>query len=287
MLKLLSILLITEVLFNPISDGADYVELYNNTDDTIALSDYYLAKMTDGIVSKLYPMGLDHKVAPHDYVVLTTDAADILSTFCVRYPSKLVEMKSMPSYPNAAGSVVLVDKDTLVVDRFDYSESMHSRLIRNAEGVSLERRSLTAATDDRSNWYSAASTTSCDGRPGRGTPTSANSQSKEFLFEEDDFVVEPSIFSPDGDGYNDLMDVSYQMLEDGLSADVAIYDSQGRKVRQLLRGGLLGYQGVLTWDGLDDNGRICHRGIYTIVIVAINLSGVKQISKKAVTLVVK
>lgn len=287
MIKLLSILLITEVLFNPHPGGADYVELYNDSQDAVLLSDYYLAKVTDGKITKLYQISDSRTVAPHEYVVVTTDSAYVADNFSVRFPGKIVEMKTMPSYPDAAGTVMVTDKDSVVVDQLDYSESMHSRLLRDKEGVSLERRSLSAATNEPTNWYSAASTTATEGRMGMGTPTAQNSQSKELLFVEGDFAVEPRIFSPDGDGYNDLVDMTYDLSEEDLSADIRVFDSKGRLVRHLLRGGLLGQHGVVSWDGLDDDGRRCHQGIYTILIEAINLSGTKQITKKSVTLVIR
>ncbi|MBQ9587493.1 MAG: lamin tail domain-containing protein [Bacteroidales bacterium] len=271
--------LVNEVLFNPPPGGADYVELYNNSDSAIALAELHLARMVGDSVTRLYPIAQSGALPPHDYLVVTTDAAYVSSAFDVRHPEKLVELTAMPAYNDASGTVALCRADTLLLDSFSYTESMHSRLLRSREGVALERRSHSSPTNEASNWYSAASTA------GFGTPTYANSQSKEFLFVDDDFNVEHTLFSPDGDGYNDLLDITYRLNDCSLSSNITIFDKQGRKVCRLANGILLGCQGNLTWDGLGDNGHACPRGNYLIVIEVYNESGVSQSWRRTISLV--
>lgn len=271
--------LISEILFDPVPDGSDYVELYNASDNPIELNKLRLARMDENSIAKLFKVADSGVFNPHEYMVVTTDAAFVSTSYTVRYPANLIEVKSMPSYNNASGCVVVCTSDSLILDRFDYSENMHSRLLRDREGVALERRSFQAETQDASNWYSAASTV------GYGTPTYANSQSHEFLFLDGDFAVAVPLFSPDGDGYNDLLDITYILERCDMSANVTIYDANGHLVRRLLRGSLLGCSGDLTWDGADDNGRRCPRGKYVVVIEAYNESGTKQSWRRTVSLV--
>ena len=272
-------ILVSEILFNPLPGGADYVELYNNTDNAVELSVLRLAKMVGDSVAKLYKIGDEGSVAPHDYVVVTTDAAYVTANYTVRYASRLKEVTSMPAYNDASGSVAVYTHDTVLLDRFDYDESMHSRLLRDREGVALERRSFHTGAEVRSNWYSASSTS------GYGTPTYANSQSAEFLFVGEDFAVEHTLFSPDGDGYNDLLDITYDLRSCDLAANITVFDAHGRRIRQLLRGGMLGCRGVITWDGSDDAGVQCGRGSYVVVVEAYNEKGAKQSWRHTVSLV--
>lgn len=262
--------LVSEILFNPVPGGSDYVEFYNAGDVAVNLKSLKLARVSGDSIVKLFPIADSGLLAAHDYLVVTTDASFVRSSYTVRYPSKMVEVKSMPSYNDASGSVVICTADSLVLDRFDYDEKMHSRLLRDREGVALERRSFNAATQDASNWYSAATTA------GYGTPTYSNSQSHEFLFMDDAFAVSIPVFSPDGDGYNDLLDISYSLTACDMSANITVYDSRGRQVRLLARGSLLGCSGVLTWDGTDDTGHNCLRGKYIVVVEVFNDAGVKQ-----------
>ncbi len=272
-------LIVNELLFNPPPGGADYVELYNATDSVIDLSDVRLAHWVGDSINRLY--SLQGSVAPHDFVVITTDAAFVASHYIVHHLAKIVEVDAMPAYNDAAGTVLVMDADSTVIDRFDYSESMHSRLLRDVEGVALERRSYGAATQDAANWYSAASTA------GYGTPTYSNSQSRELLYVDNDFLIEPSLFSPDGDGYEDLLNLSWQLQLCDLSANINIYDTHGRLVRHLARGATLGCVGVITWDGLDDAGLHCRQGNYIITIEAYSPSGAKQSIRRVVALVVR
>ncbi len=270
-------IVINEILFNPHPGGVDYVELYNRSDSAIVLSTLALAQWRNGVLIRLYPLG-EGQLAPHDYLVLTTDGVDIQSRYTVPYPEKVKTLTTMPAYNDDSGTVMLTRTDTLVIDRFDYHESMHSALLRDPEGVALERRSTEAPTQEAANWYSAASTA------GYGTPTARNSQSREWLYVEDDFLVEPALFSPDGDGYEDLLNITYRLVDCSLSANLSVYDSRGRLVRHLLRGALLGCEGALVWDGLDDEGQRCRQGQYLIVIEAYNSHGRRQKSRKAASL---
>ena len=158
-------------------------------------------------------------------------------------------------------------------------EKMHSRLLRDVEGVALERRSLSAPTQMAGNWYSAASTA------GFGTPTAPNSQSHEFLFADDDFTIDNTLFSPDGDGYNDLLVINYRLEDCSLSANISVYDAAGRLVCKLARGAILGCWGSLSWDGVGDNGEKCPRGSYLLVIEAYNESGTSQNWRRTISLV--
>ena len=272
-------ILVNEILFNPKPNGADYVELYNNTDDTVTLADLRLAKVTGNIIERLYPIADSGMLLPYDFIVVTTDAFYVISEYNVHSPEKLIEVDKMPSYNNASGSVVITTVDTVILDRFDYPEDMHSRLLHDKEGVALERRSYNSPTNEAANWYSAASTI------GFGTPTYRNSQSREFLFLNDDFSFSLPLFSPDGDGYNDLLDITYNLQQCDLSANISVYDSRGRLIRNIARGALLGCSGILTWDGTDNNGRNCPRGSYIILIEAYNTNDASQNWRRNISLV--
>lgn len=270
---------ISEILFNPSSDGADYLELYNDSDSSVSLRDIRLAQWKADAIYKLFVIDTSYTIAPNDYLVVTTDSQYVKDDFAVRHPEKIVQVKSMPSYNNASGTVLVCFADSSVIDRFDYTESMHSRLLKDVEGVALERRSFTSPTQDAANWFSAASTA------GYGTPTYANSQSREFLFVDDDFAVEPDVFSPDNDGYNDLLNLTYNLSAEDLSANIYVTDKNGRTVRRLLRGGTLGTHGIVVWDGLDESFQRCRQGRYVLVIEAYNTDGKRQTSRKVVSLV--
>lgn len=269
-------LLISELLYQPVSGEAEYVELYNHSNTPVELSNYHIVRWVGDSLGKHYPLP-SYTVAPHDYVVLTKDAASVMTHYHVQYPSKVLEC-NLPTYPNSGGSVILSTADSHIVDRFDYLPSMHSRLLRDKAGVSLERRSFERPTNEASNWFSAASTA------GYGTPGYANSQSTEYLAEATAFTFSSTLLSPDGDGYQDELEITYQLDDGDLSARIDIYNARGQHVRRLLNNGLLGTHGTLLWDGRDEKGKVLPQGQYLIQITLYNLEGRQQTIKNAIAL---
>ena len=275
--------LINEVLFNPYDGGGDFVELYNNTDSAIALGNICMATWDKGIdgIKTIVPMPEGVVVLPHDYVVVTTDAYFLLSHYTVAYPYKVVEVGKLPSYPNAGGSVVVALADSTVIDRFDYTEDMHYRWLTDVEGVSLERRSFSEPTQSAGNWHSAAKSA------GWATPTAHNSQAVNMLVADDAFDIEPNIFSPDGDGYNDVLAINYRTAEGNLFANISVFDHAGRMVKAVERNAFLGTNGTFEWNGIDDNGRPCNMGNYIVLIEVYDPNGASCQFKKVVTLMYK
>lgn len=270
-------LLISELLYQPRSGEAEYVELYNNSDSSIDLAGYHIVRWVGDSLGRHYALP-SRMVAPHDYVVLTKDAASVTANYEVRQLSKLLECQ-LPTYPNNGGSVVVATADSSVVDRLDYRPAMHSRLLRNKAGVALERRSFTRATNDDGNWFSASSTS------GYGTPGYANSQSTEYLVEEASFVFSSTLISPDGDGYQDALTIDYQLDDGGLTARAEVYDGHGIAVRRLLNGALLGTHGTIEWDGRGNDGQGLPQGQYLVRLTLYDVSGTRQIIKRMVGLI--
>ena len=269
-------LLLSEILFQPASGEAEYVELYNNSSSSIDLADYHIVRWIGDSLGRHYPLP-QHTMAPRTYVALTKDEASVKACYHLAVGASLLECQ-LPPYPNSGGSVILSTSDSVVVDRLDYNPSMHSPLLRNKAGVSLERRSFDRPTNEASNWFSASSTA------GYGTPGYANSQSTEWLVEESSFSFSSTIVSPDGDGYQDELEITYRLDNGDLAARAEVYDARGRMVRRLLNNGLLGTHGTLVWDGRGDQGTRLPDGQYIIQITIYNTLGTQQTLRRAVAL---
>lgn len=269
-------LLISELLYQPASGEAEYVELYNNSDSALNLSAFHIVRWVGDSLGKHFELP-PHTVAPHGYVALTKDAASVAAQFNVRYPAKVVEC-TLPTYPNSGGAVVLATVDSVLVDRFDYSPAMHSRLLRNKAGVSLERRSFDRPANEAGNWFSAASTA------GFGTPGYENSQSHEYLALENGFSFSSLLLSPDGDGYQDVVEIEYQLEDGSLAARGELYNARGLLVRRLLNNDLMGTHGLLVWDGRDDSGQLLPQGQYLLVLTLFDPDGTRQTLRRTIGL---
>lgn len=270
-------LTISELLYQPLKGVAEYVELYNNGCHAVQLSGYHVVRWIGDSLGRHYELPA-YEVGAHEYVVLTKDAASVMANYNVKYMSRIVEC-NLPPYPNDGGSVILCrTADSAVVDRLDYKPSMHSRLLRNKVGVALERRSFTRPTNDAGNWFSASSVS------GYGTPGYENSQSTETLVEETSFVFSSTVISPDGDGYQDVIEVEYEVEDGELMGKVEVFDGRGTKVRNLINNFLLGTHGTIIWDGLGDSDKPLPHGHYVVQITVYSIEGTRQVVRHAVAI---
>ena len=276
-------LIINEILFNPQTGGEDYVEIYNKSERAIPLGNIILATWDDNnsCLKTACRISDSAVIAPHDYCVVTRDTA-LSRHYTVMSPEKVIyPINALPTFANGEGTVIIALKDSTVIDRLDYTEKMHNTFLNNVKGVSLERRSFDLGTQNESNWHSAAKSA------GYGTPTYKNSQSYDFLYSEGDITVEPTLFSPDADGYNDVTNISYQFENCDYTGNIFIYDAQGRLVRRLERNAILGCHGVFSWDGTNEAKVRCQIGNYVVYMEVFDTKGNKQTFKKVVTLMVK
>jgi len=99
------------------------------------------------------------------------------------------------------------------------------------------------------------------------------------------FALEGELFSPDMDGYLDVMQATYNMAQPSCLGTVRIYDERGRLIRTLFKNQLLGSTGSFSWNGVKDDQTKASIGIYVVVFEAFSLDGGLMYSgRKAVTL---
>ena len=86
--------------------------------------------------------------------------------------------------------------------------------------------------------------------------------------------VEPTAFTPNGDGINDAVAIQYDLLkltEDRL-VEVGVWDMSGRLVREVYVGRDHSGQYIQPWDGRDSNGQLVPPGLY-VCRVAVDREG--------------
>ncbi|MEM7575018.1 MAG: lamin tail domain-containing protein [Bacteroidota bacterium] len=254
---------INEVLFNPATGGVDFLELFNCSDRIFSVRDWLLLNAASSSSTASQLVGVDRLFFPGEYLVFASDTSDIL----MRYEQAQVEFlleQRLPTMPNDSGNISVFNELGEELDAFDYREELHSDLLDEEDGVSLERLNAKATTQLDGNWFSAASSV------GFATPTRINSQNRADILpmpeEELFFSLPERTFSPDGDGFQDALRIDYETPNAGWLARVRIYDGQGRLVRVLRRVELLAGQGNLLWDGATDDGLRARTGAYIVLI---------------------
>jgi hypothetical protein len=272
--------IINEVLFNPLGDGVDYIEIYNRSKKTISLEELTLASVKNTPPNPPDTQSVSvtescKAIMPFQYLVLTSDPQKVKDQYYTEDPEAFLEFSSFPSYNNDQGYVLLMDRDKIVVDGMNYSEDMHFLMLNSPDGVSLERICPDRLGDDPSNWHSAAETA------GFGTPGYRNSQYLEINEDENALSLQPEVFSPDGDGRDDHLGIVYSFDSPGKLITVLIFNADGKLVRTLVNNEMPGIKGVYSWDGTLDDRTGAQNGIYIVYMEALGMDGKARHYKKA------
>ncbi|UYZ58813.1 lamin tail domain-containing protein [Hymenobacter latericus] len=271
---------INEVLFNPRSGGYDFVELLNRSGSYLSLQGWRLAReLPDGSLDahNISPEPL--ALAPGQLVVLS-ERPEIVQA---QYPNSheaaaFLPPVSLPSLPDDAGVIVLLDAQNRTIDRLAYAETMHLPLLDTRDGVSLERIRPDGPST-AANFHSAAGST------GYATPGRRNSQYQTEPGGDKQFALEPEVFTPDDDGQQDFATLSYRLDGAGYLASITVYDALGRLTRRLVRNETLATTGFFRWDGLTDANRKAAVGYYVLHIELFQPNtGIRREYKKTVVL---
>lgn len=269
-------LIINEILSNPYPDGEDWVELYNNSNKFIDLFQWQFGNYQDDTLSNFETIPVHYVVPPSSFVVIGEDPQFAIQN----YPSNnstVFLQNDLPSFANDSGSVVLL-QDFNVMDKVSYNDDWHLSVIDDLDGVSLERIDPNGNSNDAFNWHSAAQDI------GFGTPGIKNSQFIAAIYSGDFSFTSPN-FSPDNDGFEDVLQVSYMLEKAGLLGHVQIFDNMGRPIKDLFQNQLLGSTGTFTWDGMNNSGQKSPIGAYVMVFEAFSTDGSVFFTKvKAFTL---
>jgi len=278
---------INEILFYPLTGGVDYVELYNRSHKTIDLSSLIL-----GTVKKSPPNPPDSLFynltfvqtlfLPGDYLVLTSSPEKVKAQYITKNPHAFLQVTPFPAFSKDNGSVLLF-RQMQKIDAFDYSEKMQYPLLNYTQGVALERVNAKGETNDPNNWHSAAESV------GFGTPGYRNSQSASVNPDSvsGNIDIDPEIFSPDNDGYQDILHIKYRFKTSGNTMTINIFNANGQLVRRLVNNEYVGTYGVVSWDGLENDGTKALVGIYVLYIKVFDQKGKVMRFKKTAVLATK
>jgi hypothetical protein len=257
-------IIINEILQNPKNGGQDWVELYNNSNKVINLKDWQFANFDDDTISNFKSISSNYLLKPKDFVVLGEDSSFVKQTYPFSVPGKFLYAE-LPSYDNDSSTVYII-YNSEVIDQVSYLDTWHFKLLDNTDGVSLERIDPNGLSSSSFNWHSAAESI------GFASPGRKNSQYLPALT-NGNFNLSSDLISPDNDGYQDVVQLNYQMSETGMLGKVTIYDDRGRLIRTICSNELLGTEGTLSWDGLTDNFVKSSIGVYVLFFEAFSTNG--------------
>jgi hypothetical protein len=263
-------LVINEILFNPFINGSDFVEVLNTSSNAVCIQNLSIANGYLNTGSESETATLEGRIIlPHQHFVFTEDGTDLIALYSNTHPLNILRVNDLPSFNDSDGSCILYSYQNEIIDELNYDESMHFQLLNSFEGVSLERLSPALPTSQVSNWHSASESS------GFATPGAENSQSLSIENMSGVFELSTSIFSPDNDGMDDVIQFHFSEMKSGCVGNLTIYNERGIRVKRLVRNEYLGPEGNAIWDGLSDNGEALAIGIYIATFEAFNEDGMQ------------
>jgi len=268
-------IVINEVMYAPRDGAPEYIELYNPGQGYYDLKDFRLDVVREGNAQEgtaqegtapegttlEKPVALTTRsrlMAPGSYVVLTGNTGWFMDAYHLELDGKWMEIDTWRTLNNSGGIIYLTDRAGQTVDLATFGDHMHMELLGNTAGISLERIDAERPGDDPGNWHSAASIA------GYATPGEPNSQRSGVADSDHTLQVSPKVFSPDNDGYEDLLEITVSPGGHGWSISLRVTDLEGRKIKTLANNHLSGPVAVYRWDGEQDDGRMAIEGIYLL-----------------------
>jgi len=276
-------LIVNEIMYSPLSENAEYVELYNTSDRSVDLAGWTLSDRPGitGNQNNYSLASITTRIEPGSYFVLASD-----SSIFALFPSlqqgdpRMIRLagSSSLSLNNEGDDVVVKDLTGSTIDSVAYLPAWHNPGVTDKAGRALEKiHPLLDGTISR-NWSTCASQIG-------GTPGRQNSIASTSIPSQSQLSFAPNPFSPDDDGHEDHVLIHYEVPIEVSMIRIRIYDVRGRLIRTLVNNEPSGARGDVVWNGRDDDNQKARVGIYVVLLEAISeIGGIVETAKGAVVL---
>lgn len=256
-------IVINEIMYDPLTGNAEWVEIYNPGSKNVNISGWKFAESTNSINLSDSTFQV---LLPGAYIVISDDTTifnrfPYLRTYD---PSNKLIIKSL-SLSNDGELVKIVDASNNTIEEVTYSPKWHNPNIPDEKGYSLERINPNLPGNS-GNWSSCAD-------PLGGTPMKRNSIYTIIPLSTGKITVSPNPFSPDGDGFEDFTIIKYSLPYKASQVRMKVFDVKGRLVRTLLNNLYSGSEGEIIFNGFNDDGEKLRIGIYILFIETVDDKG--------------
>jgi hypothetical protein len=269
-------IIINEVLFNPKVGGVDFIELWNTSNKFINLQKWKIANQKEGEIDELKTITTQNKIIkPKEYIVLTENT----ETLRIHYPLgnyQAFTTADLPPMPDDAGIIILMNDAEEKQETIAYQKDWHNPLLRETEGVSLERTHPNNNGERSESWQSGVKAL------GYASPGLMNPNFFETGNKQEQITVDPEIFEP-LQGSPAYTTISYILNRNGITAKAEIYDYEGRLIKTIANQETLSNTGSWVWHGDQNDGTKARDGFYTLLVQLFDTSGfVKTLRKRIV-----
>lgn len=247
-------LVFNEIMYEPETGGAEFVELFNASNDSIQVGGLDLRI---GSKEKVKLSASTFIVPPQEYFVIASDSS-VYKKYIWLNKNKC-RVSSSLNLSNEGTSLIVKDLFGTTLDSVNYSPTWHNRNFLETKNKSLERINPVFNANDKSNWSTSVTTEGA-------TPGKQNSIFVQNLAGESKVNISPNPFSPDNDGFEDFAIINFNLPYKLSQVQIKVFDSKGRLVRTLLENRPSASNTSVIFNGLDDDGKSLRIGIYILLI---------------------
>jgi len=261
---------INEIMFSPLTENAEYIELLNNSAIDVDMKDWNVLDRptTSGGQNAFSVSSTSKMLHPGELFVLASD-----STIFALFPylldnPRLVGVADVSSLGlnNDADDVLVQDLIGTTIDSVAYTSAWHNPAVFSLTGRSLERINPSLGASDGRSWSTCT-------LPIGGTPGKVNSIYASVLPSTTSLSFSPNPFSPDGDGREDFTIIHFETPVTVATMSIKIYDVRGRLIRRLVNNEPGSSQGYVVWDGRNNEQQKARIGMYVVLLEALNAGG--------------
>jgi len=250
-------IIVNEIMYAPASGEPEWVELFNRGQLPVDVTRWWIE---DSSKKRTRLTSLPTVIAPGEFLVITQDK-ELFQEKSSECQGRVIQpeggwpsLNNYASEGNSYADVVCIrDSSGCISDYVAYEEDWSTR-----SNASIEKVSTSVSSRQPANWSSSVApsgSTPC----GRNSVSEATQRSSAF-----EIGMSSRVMSPDGDGVDDKVILSFVLPLPGMRANLAVFDPDGRTIRRLLDQRRVGTVVQTVWDGLDDEGKLVSPGIYIV-----------------------
>lgn len=254
---------INEILFNPKPGDNDYIELINSSSRCLDLYKLKIGKLSSGVVSTHYSLVDNNRnILPGEIICLSKDP----EITCANYPhhnkKNIIPYSSICSMNDDTDRILLINTHGIKIDEIAYHENWQHPLLKDLEGVALERRNCSISGLLAENWASGAA------NDNYGSPGLENSASQANAYKDssEDWIIYPKVITPNGDGLDDYLFLKKKSDKENLIAELKIINESGELIKNICGPQTISNQEWPIWNGLTEDCRVGPTAIYYVWI---------------------
>ena len=247
-------IILNEFMKYPEDSQCEFIEVVNISNDTLNLVDFFI---TDSNKDVLIPFP-NILLPPDDLFVIAEN--DLIYDFTNVNSENVHINGSLPGLNNDTDCIYILDKLNSTVDSILYTD------FDDDNGISIEKINPKFNSSMLSNWVLSVNT---------ATPTKENSvfQDPAENSNENDFSLYPKTVTPNDDGNNDNLIISYDFDSAYIYLTVKIYNIKGQQVAIPANSLYTSSKNDFVWDCKDNNGMTMNTGAYICFLNVKNSDG--------------